>query len=340
MKNLFLICGGQSPEHEISLRSAKNILAVLDRSRFNVRVIGISKSGKWIVLEEENLGEIIEEDGIEIHIKPGNKDCFITSQCTLGAVDIVFPVLHGPNGEDGTIQGLFQLLDIPYVGSGVLGSAISMDKDISKKLLKEKEIKVSDWVLIRKGEHIPPFDEVCRKLGGVVFVKPANMGSSIGVSKVMNAKEWDNAVFEALSFDSKILVEEQIIGRELECSVMGNEHPVASGVGEVRTRGVYSYEEKYSDSSSTEIIIPAPVSEGELSRIKEVAVQTYQCLECSGLSRVDVFLTDKSDVYVNEVNTMPGFTSISMYPKLWGQAGISYPQLMEKLVDLAIMGHP
>lgn len=336
MKNLILICGGVSPEHDISIRSAKNILGALDRDRYNVRVVGIAKSGKWLLMEEKDLALSIPETGVEIQIFPGTRDCFRTEKSSLGKVDVVFPILHGPNGEDGTMQGLLKLLRLPFVGPGVLSSAISMDKDVAKKVLEKRSIKVAKWILIRKGEEVPSFEEVSKKLGEAVFVKPANMGSSVGVGRATSEIEWRSAIAQALLYDRKVLAEERLEGREIECAVMGNTNVEVSGVGEVRSGAVYSFDEKYSASSSAQTIIPAEVSESELRDLQQVAEQAYQALECEGLSRVDMFLTEKGDVYVNEVNTLPGFTSISMYPKLWSEAGISYSQLLDRLITLGI----
>lgn len=336
MKNLVIICGGVSPEHNISIRSAKNILAALDRAKYKVQVVGISQAGKWFLLEEQELQTSVPEQGVEIQIVPGAADCFKTKNGSLGNVDIVFPILHGPNGEDGTIQGLLQLLKLPFVGSGVLGASICMDKDIAKKVLTKQGVKVANWKLVRRGETPPSFEEVSKELGPVVFVKPANMGSSVGVNRVTEEKGWRNALKEALSFDSKVLVEELLEGREVECAVLGNESPVASGIGEVKSGEIYSYEEKYAENSSAETIIPADISDDQLAKLRAVALDAYQALECQGLSRVDMFLTPKGEVFVNEVNTMPGFTSISMYPKLWKQEGLSYSDLIDKLINFAI----
>lgn len=336
MKNLILICGGQSPEHEISIRSAKNILKALDRSKYSVQVIGISKSGGWYLIQEEKLSDEIDRQGEPLFIHPGQKNCFFTDQDSLGDVDVVFPILHGPNGEDGAIQGLLQLLKIPFVGPGVLGSAAAMDKDVAKKLLKEHGLNVADWVLIRKGEDIPSFDRTAEKLGTTMFVKPANMGSSVGVSRVTEASKWEGAIEEALRHDGKVLIETLIEGRELECAVKGNELVTTSGVGEVLSGDVYSYDQKYAESSSAKTIIPADVSKEELAKLKTCAVKAYEALECRGLSRVDAFLTPSGEVYINEVNTMPGFTSISMYPALWEQEGTSYSMLLDELIELAL----
>ncbi|WP_370086232.1 D-alanine--D-alanine ligase family protein [Ekhidna sp.] len=336
MKHILVLCGGQSPEHEISVRSAKNILKAMDRSKYDVTLVGISKNGAWRLISEEEMGDEINTQGREVTIQPGQASCLSSDGKSLGEIDAVFPILHGPNGEDGTIQGLFRLLKLPFVGPGVLGSAVSMDKDVTKRLLRDSGMKVADWVLIQKGEAIPSFDQIASKVGSTVFVKPANMGSSVGVHRVTNGDEWKHAIADALKYDRKVLVERGIKGRELECAVLGNENPEATGVGEVQSGDFYSYEEKYASASHAEIIIPAKIDAKCLPILKETAIKAYKSLDCEGMARVDMFLTDTGEIYVNEVNTIPGFTSISMYPKLWEEAGLSYSDLIDKLIDLAI----
>ena len=336
MTNLVLVCGGVSPEHEISLRSVKNIFQAIDKQKYAVQLIGISKTGNWLLMDPTDLLVSIPEDGKLVSISPGKADCFSTDQGSLGNVDVIFPVLHGPNGEDGSIQGLLQTLDIPFVGSGILSSSISMDKDIAKRLLDHQGINVAEWQTIRRDEDLPSFVEVTKKLGDVVFVKPSNMGSSVGVGRVSNEEEWKSATKTAFFHDKKILVEKCLIGREMECAVIGNKSPKASGVGEVESGAVYSYDEKYADSSKANITIPANVSRSELDLLKETAIRSYKTLECEGLARVDMFLMDSGEIFVNEVNTMPGFTSISMYPKLWQEEGINYSALLDSLIELAL----
>lgn len=336
MKNLLVLCGGQSPEHTISVRSTKNILNALGRNKYRITLIGISQKGDWRLIEEEEISDEITDQGREVAIVPGKEEPFMVQGRSLGKFDVVFPILHGPNGEDGTIQGLLRLLKIPFVGPGVMSSSVSMDKDVTKRLLKEGGIKVASWRLVQKGDSVPTYSEIKKQLGDVVFVKPANMGSSVGVHRVSSESEWLDGIKDALNYDRKVLVEESIQGRELECAVMGNQSPVASGVGEVRSGNFYSFEEKYASSSHAEIIIPASVDEKHLAELKKTAVKTYKALDCEGMSRVDMFLTDGGEVFVNEVNTIPGFTSISMYPKLWEEEGVDYGTLIDKLIDLAI----
>jgi len=339
MINLLVLCGGQSPEHEISIRSTKNILAAIDATNYTVTIIGISKSGRWHLIDQNELGDRVEEKGNPVFIRPGQRQAFLMENGgALPSFDVVFPVLHGPNGEDGTIQGLLRLLDIPFVGPGVLGSAICMDKEVTKRLLKAAGIGVAQWITLRQGDAIPDYETVAEKLGAVVFVKPANMGSSVGVHRVDTKEAWDHAIQDALTYDRKVLVEQAINGRELECAVMGNDAPQASGVGEVRSGSFYSYEEKYASSSHAEIIIPAEVTATELAALQQTALATYRILECTGMARVDMFLTPEGGIYVNEVNTIPGFTHISMYPKLWEHSGMEYSALIDRLIALAMEG--
>ncbi|MEQ9021714.1 MAG: D-alanine--D-alanine ligase A, partial [Pseudomonadales bacterium] len=217
MKNILVLCGGQSPEHLISVRSARNILNAMDHSKYKVTLVGISQQGAWRLITMEEMGDEITTQGRPVAIRPGENECLTCEGESLGMIDVVFPILHGPNGEDGTIQGLLKLLKLPFVGPDVLGSAVSMDKDVTKRLLRDSGMKVADWILIEKGE--PAFDTITKSLGSVVFVKPANMGSSVGVHRVTNEAEWKEAISDAFKFDRKVLVEKGIKGRELECAV-------------------------------------------------------------------------------------------------------------------------
>lgn len=252
--------------------------------------------------------------------------------------EVILPILHGPNGEDGSVQGLAQLLNIPIVGCGIVGSAVCMDKDVAKRLLIQAHLPVSDFVVHRSGDPMPDFSHITLQLGNPLFVKPANMGSSVGVNKVHTEQEFSEAIATALKYDTKVLIEQAITGRELECSVLGNEAPEASGVGEVTApaEGFYSYDEKYSADSHTGLSIPADITDDELQKIRDIALKAYRTLECRGMARVDVFLTPEGHVFINELNTLPGFTNISMYPKLWREAGLGYAQLIDKLIALAL----
>lgn len=344
MQHILLLCGGKSPEHEISLRSVKNVLAALDRKRFRVSLAGIDRGGSWRLLDEQNLGESVEPgEGIPLCLVPGRLPdplLRLDNGESLGAIDAIFPMLHGPNGEDGTVQGLLRCLNLPFVGPDVLASSACMDKDVTKRLLRDAGLRIAAFLCFQQHEkaHIDPVG-VVNQLGLPLFVKPANMGSSVGVHKVKAVNELQAALEDAFRYDNKVLVEEMIYGREIECAVLGNEVPEVTSVGEVVTPEGYDYESKYISATAAEIIIPAKVSDQDLELAQSVARQAYQAMGCEGLTRVDMFLTEEGDIYVNELNTLPGFTSISMYPKLWAHAGISYTDLISRLLELAIERH-
>ncbi len=300
-----IISGGKSPEHEISLQSAKNVVDAIDRDRFDVVEILIDQAGQW----DTNV---------------------------LKTVDVVFPVLHGANGEDGTIQGLLELAGVPYVGSGVLGSSVAMDKDVAKRLLRDAGIAVALWVTLRRGDAVD-LDVIGKKLGWPVFVKPARLGSSVGVSKARNPVELEAALELAFRYDTKILIEEFIPGDEVECSVLGNDEPQASVVGKVIPRHeFYSYEAKYLDPEGAALEIPAKIPDAVAQEVRQVSMQVFQTLDLAGFARVDSRIRNGTEIIVNEANTIPGFTNISMYPKLWEAAGLSYRDLITRLIELAM----
>lgn len=271
---------------------------------------------------------------------PGRQDAgliVVGGDQTIGPIDVVFPVLHGPFGEDGTVQGLLKLANVPFVGAGVLGSAVGMDKDVMKRLLREAGIAIADFVVFNRSRADEiDFEIVKGRLGLPFFVKPANLGSSVGISKVESESQFHEAVSLAFEYDNKILVEEYIAGREIECSVLGNKNPIASVPGEViPQREFYSYEAKYIDENGAVLEIPAKLDDKTTKKVQDCAIKTFKALCCEGMARVDLFVKD-DDVIVNEINTIPGFTNISMYPKLWAESGISYSELIDKLIELAI----
>jgi len=335
-----ILFGGRSAEHEVSLQSARNVYDAIDRDRFEPVLIGIEKSGKWRLADDSisllNPGEtvaMIPEKG-SLYGLPS--DSVSTTTRNLG-LDVVFPILHGPFGEDGTVQGLLKLADVPFVGSGVLGSAVGMDKDVMKRLFRDAGMPIGKFLTLRS--HMPPpsFPNVEAELGCPVFVKPANMGSSVGVSKVHGADEFSAAIGEAFQYDTKIIVEEYIQGREIECAVLGNENPVASVTGEITpSHEFYSYDAKYLDDNGAALAIPAKINDESAKRIQSLSVKAFQVLGCEGLARVDFFLRENGEIIINEINTMPGFTQISMYPKLWEASGIGYTELISRLIALAI----
>ncbi|MRG86139.1 D-alanine--D-alanine ligase [Salinibacillus xinjiangensis] len=348
-----LIFGGKSAEHEVSLQSAKNIVEAINKEKYEVTLIGIDKQGKWHLNEQSNY-LLHEEDPKLISLNKSNKHVGLVpgeehhqiinldGELDLDQLDVIFPILHGTLGEDGSIQGMLRLANLPYVGTNVLGSAVCMDKDIAKRLLRDVGIHVAKSITVRKHDQQNiSFEKVKSTLGLPVFIKPANQGSSVGVSRVNTEEEFKKGLQEAFQFDHKLLIEENIVGREIECSVLGNEYPKASLPGEILPQGdhFYSYETKYIDESGAKLEIPANLSDKEVELIQSTSVQAFKALECEGLSRVDFFLKEDGTLVLNEINTLPGFTKISMYPKLWEVTGISYPDLIDQLIELAIDRH-
>jgi D-alanine-D-alanine ligase len=342
-----ILFGGKSAEHEVSLQSAKNVIDALDQNKYEVVLIGIDKQGTWLLndtsqflLNSQN-PKLIKlnqsNDSVTLVPQGGGTLTHLTSRQPDMALDVVFPILHGPFGEDGTVQGLLKLAGVPFVGSGILGSAVGMDKEMMKRLLREADVPVGPFLAFRAHQVNLNFADVAGKLGLPLFVKPANLGSSVGVNKVTNEDDFRQAVAEAFEYDRKILVEAFIEGRELECSVLGNDDPIASVPGEViATHEFYSYEAKYIDENGAALEIPAKVSKETARTIQDLAVKVFTTLGCEGLARVDFFLRPDGEVLVNEINTMPGFTSISMYPRLWEASGMPYADLIDRLIQLAM----
>ena len=331
-----VLFGGKSAEHEVSLQSARNVINSLDRTKYEVVPIGITQEGKWLLsntsnyLLNENNPKLIKLNKSSREIVPLNEEVRNREK-----FDVIFPVMHGPFGEDGSMQGLLKLAGVPFVGAGVLGSAVGMDKEVMKRLLREADIPIGKFVAKKSGEKIN-FQEIKKTLGLPLFIKPANMGSSVGVSKARNEAEFKKATQEAFKYDSKILIEEFISGREIECAVLGNDEPIASVPGEIiANQEFYSYNAKYIDEGSV-AEIPAKIDKKTAKRIRELAVKTFKALNCEGMGRVDSFLTKSGKVYVNEINTIPGFTDISMYPKLWEASGIPQTKLLDILINLSL----
>ncbi len=328
-----ILFGGRSAEHEVSLRSAQSILAALDRNRYTVTLIGIDKQGQWHrqpLLAESNLALLVD----------GTRPVEPLALPQAGDLDVIFPVLHGPYGEDGTVQGLLKLAGIPFVGSGVLGSAVGMDKDVMKRLLRDSGIPIGAFVtVLRSQRNRVHFPTIVEQLGLPVFIKPANLGSSVGVSKATTEAEFKQALDLAFQFDHKVLIEAFIPGREIECAVLGNDDPQASVPGEIIPQhDFYSYEAKYLDQKGALLQIPADLPPEVTAQVQRLAIQTFQVLCCSGLARVDFFVRG-TQILVNEINTLPGFTTISMYPKLWEASGLGYSALIDRLIELALQNH-
>jgi D-alanine-D-alanine ligase len=312
--NVAILSGGRSGEHEVSVRSAESIISALDPSRYNVLKYFITKEGKW------QPAPIVPEPG-------GNP-----------GIDVVFPVLHGTFGEDGTVQGLLELADLPYVGPGVLGSSACMDKEVTKRLCREARLPVGEYAVAVNGAA--NMAELEARLGYPMFVKPANLGSSVGISKAHDRKALEEAISAAAQFDRKVIIERTIAGQEIECSVLGNEDPVASIPCEILpSRDFYDYEDKYL-LDKTEVRIPADISADQIEEVRRLAIACFRTMQCEGMARVDFLMERPSGkIFINEINTIPGFTSISMYPKMWDYTGMPYPKLLDKLIELAMARH-
>jgi D-alanine-D-alanine ligase len=350
-----VIFGGKSAEHEVSLNSAQNVMRALDKNKYEVVPIGISKEGQWLLRGDPllaltggqtSLPQLLES-GYQIvdDLSAGREVIPGSHAASLPDVDVIFPVLHGPFGEDGTVQGLLELADIPYVGAGVMSSAVGMDKVAMKDLFRSHDLPTPKYLVFKRHEWERTPDRVAetvaREIGYPCFVKPANMGSSVGVTKAHDATELAQALSEAARYDRKILVERAVPdAREIECSVLGNDEPIVSVPGEiVPGHEFYDYEAKYLDESS-QLLIPAPIDPALAQHVRELSIKAFLALDCAGMARVDFLLSRTTgELYLSEVNTIPGFTRISMYPKLWEASGISYSELIDRLIELAVERH-
>jgi D-alanine-D-alanine ligase len=350
-----VVFGGRSGEHEVSLMSARSVMRHLDKDKYETVPLGVTREGRWLATgdpmkelqarAEEARPKLKEPESPARDLVRQRRELVPGVEKTgIPHVDVVFPVLHGPYGEDGTVQGLLELADIPYVGAGVLGSALAMDKATMKAVFRAEGLPIADHVLVMRWDWEENPTEVVQRveerIGYPCFVKPANLGSSVGISKVHQATELPAALDLAARYDRKMLVEQAINAREIECSVLGNDHPIASLPGEVvPRREFYDYVAKYFDEE-TELIIPADLSPQKASEVQELAVRAFVALDLAGMARADFFLDrDTETVYVNELNSIPGFTHVSMYPKLWEASGIPYPQLLDRLIQLALERH-
>jgi len=358
-----ILFGGKSGEHEISLRSARSIVKAIDRSRYAVVELGITKSGRWLPVEDSALLlEGLTQKEIDAHAatNPGTPLTLASTAADPASgspIDIVFPVLHGTFGEDGTVQGLLELADIAYVGSGVLGSAAGMDKDAMKRLFASANLPQTPWLTLLRSDWRRDPDTATRRIESTLryplFVKPANLGSSVGISKVHDRSELAPALDHAATFDRKLIIEQGVGGpgvkpRELEIAVLGNDRPKASVIGEIiPSKEFYDYEAKYelAGPDESQSLIPAPnLTEEEIAQMESMALAAFRACDCAGLARVDFLMAparegQRSEIVLNEINTMPGFTSISMYPKLWEASGIAYPELIDRLLQLAQERH-
>lgn len=346
--NLGIIMGGKSVEHEVSLQSANSIIHAVHKEKYELFLIGIDKQGSWFLLNQTNYLNsphnpaniaLNLQKAIPIALVPQTNSHDIINLASgdkLGKLDVVFSIIHGTIGEDGSLQGYFNVLNLPFVGADVIGASVGMDKDVSKRLLKEAAIVVAKWITIRKDEDIN-YTSIVEKLGLPLFVKPAASGSSVGVSKARDMDALKESIDRALKYDTKVIVEEFIQGREIECAVMGNFAYRASIPGEIiANHEFYSYEAKYLDKSGADLKIPAELNPSLEEKVKQTAIEAYKTLCCKGLARVDMFVTTNEKIYLNEINTLPGFTSISMFPKLFDLSGIPYPDLIDQLIELAL----
>ncbi len=346
-----VLYGGKSPEHQVSLSTAMAVMNAIDPHKFDVIPIYITPEGQWIKGEQltgpiEEIKQLQFTSAATALIPVSLNQVPAADSAAAGneeMIDVIFPLLHGPNGEDGTVQGLLEILNIPYVGNGVLASAVGMDKVMMKNLFAQAGLRQAKYIAVTKydwqksGETV--YDRIEQELGYPCFVKPANAGSSVGISKCKQRGDLKAAFIEAFQYDRKIIIEEAIVGREIEIGVIGNDEPICSVVGEiVPKKEFYDYEAKYEDGQ-TELIIPADVTKEQYETIKQMAITAFQALDLSGLARVDFFLAEDGAVYINEVNTMPGFTPYSMFPLLWQHSGVPYPELIERLIALALERH-
>ncbi len=352
-----LIFGGRSGEHEVSLQSARSVMNAIDPDRYEVIPIGITKEGHWITgrdpLRALAQGEtyqpaaLLSEPGSRSLMQVEDAGGRALTLSSVAELDVILPIVHGPYGEDGTLQGLLELAGLPYAGAGVVGSAVAMDKVIFKKVMQAEGLPILPYHLVLRSEwERDPADVVARieaDLHYPIFTKPANLGSSVGICKCHNPAELEAGLAEAARFDRRLIAEQGIEAREIECSVLGNDDPIASIAGEIiPSREFYNYQAKYLDAGeeASGLLIPAPISEELMEQARAWAIQAYQAIDCAGMARVDFLLEKDNDrLFINEINTIPGFTAISMYPKLWAASGISYPELISRLIDLALDRH-
>jgi len=351
-----IIFGGRSGEHEVSYCSATSIINAIDKNKYTVIPIGITKQGKWISPQETaralQSGKIEGKSSVVLLSDPSSKALIyidnnqgLNKSPDLEKLDVIFPVLHGPYGEDGTVQGLLELANIPYVGAGVAASAISMDKDLMKIIFQQKGLPILKWLTLKRKEwqvdRVETLSLIQKNFEYPLFVKPTNLGSSVGITKVHKKEELEKAIDLASSYDRKILIEQGLEeAREIECSVLGNDEPRASVVGEVKPAGeFYDYDSKYIDEG-TQLIVPADLPDKVSQEIQQIALRAFRAVDAAGMARVDFFVTKKENkIYLSEINTIPGFTSVSMYPRLWQATGISYPELIDRLIQLALERH-
>lgn len=332
-----ILYGGRSVEHGVSVNSARNIFEFIDRKKFSPVTIGVTQQGKWHLTPDVSKN-IHKGKAISVQLD-ARKPVFLSGTKKI-SLDVVFPVLHGTDGEDGSVQGMLKALDIPVVGTGVLGSALSMNKIVAKRLLREAGLPVADFIPYQfQGKPEPSFEAIKSKLGLPFMVKSASLGSSVGITKVNAKQEFSGAVEEAFRYDNELLFERYVKGREIECAILGNSPPQASLPGEIiisKEYAFYTFDAKYVDGKAVTIKVPANLPSDTREKIRDLSVRAFQALKCSDYARVDLFLTEPGDVYVNEINSIPGFTNSSMYPMMWKERGLSFQELISKLILLAL----
>lgn len=349
-KTVAVICGGKSGEHEVSLRSAFYVYNNIDRKKYQPVVLAIDKKGRWFFSCQ--FEDLVDMRGLLWKLKPRLEEVVLlkSKKCSqilslkkkkkLAKIDIFFPLIHGTYGEDGCLQGFLELLDVPYVGADVIGSAIGMDKEITKKLLIIAKIPVTKFIIIKKKDSLENKEKkiqiAIEQFHFPLFIKPVSLGSSVGVSKVFTKKEIKKALQEAFRYDFRIMIEKFVKGREIECSVLGNAIPKASLPGEIKPLSFYSYTAKYLDADEAKLLVPAPLNKKLIAQIQKLSIQAFKALGLRGMARIDFFLKPNGQFVVNEANTIPGFTQISMYPKLWEVSGLKYSQLLDKLIQLGV----
>jgi D-alanine-D-alanine ligase len=336
-KTVLLLFGGESSEHDVSISSARNVFSAMDENNYEVILSYIDRNGRWYTLDSfDELDDI--RDLVRIIPSLGTQSFIMLPSMEQLKVDVIFPVLHGQNGEDGTVQGLARLLHIPIVGSDIDASVIAIDKDLTKRIVSQKDIPTVPYEVHIGGDPLPNFGKLTIKLGNPLFVKPAHLGSSVGVRKVFDQLSLMDALESAHGYDDKVLIEQAIVGRELEIAVLGNVPTFQmSGVGEIQPDGeFYTFESKYDEASKTKVIIPADLPDEIVTQLQDMASTAFRAIEGRGLARIDFFLSDSGQLYLNEINTLPGFTNISMYPKLWQHQGMKYNKLIDTLIELAL----
>ena len=347
---VLLVFGGQSAEHEVSVVSARSVYRAIDTDRYEVVLAGVSRTGQWVLEDDETSlleqNEVSNANGLPVQLGAGQRDLVALDGTSVGtgSFDVVFPMLHGPRGEDGCVQGLLELADAAYVGAGVAASAVGMDKELARAVFAHAGLRQTEYLVVRRSawnaDRPGTLTGIESKLRYPLFVKPVNLGSSIGISKVHDTQSLESAIELAASYDVKIMVETSVENaRELECAVLGNDDPKASVIGEIIPGAeFYDYTTKYIDDRS-QLIVPAELPESIGAEIQRMSVDAFRAIDCAGLGRVDFLLAPSGDIFLNEINTMPGFTPISMYPRLWQASGIPYPELIDELIQLALDRH-